>query len=48
LRALREQGVQLALASGRHFKDVRAVSEPFGSDVYTISSDGTGEAMGMP
>lgn len=40
LRGLRDQGVELAIASGRHFQDVRAVSKQFGSDVCTISSNG--------
>jgi len=40
LRGLRDQGVGLAIASGRHFQDVRAVSKQFGSDVCTISSNG--------
>lgn len=53
LRGLREQGVELALASGRHFEDVRAVSKLFGNGVCTISSngaavyDGDGQVMEM-
>lgn len=51
LRSLVEQGVDLALASGRHFEDVRAISKLFGNDVCTISSngaavyDGNGDVM---
>lgn len=40
LRGLRDQGVDLLLASGRHFQDVRAVSALIGSGVHTISSNG--------
>ncbi len=51
LRSLVEQGVELALASGRHFEDVHTVSKLFGSDVCTISAngaavyDGNGDVM---
>ena len=53
LSELLVRGVELALASGRHFEDVRAVSKLFGSGVCTISSngaavyDGDGEVMEM-
>jgi len=40
LRGPRDRGVELVLASGRHFEDVRAVSAALGSGVYTISSNG--------
>lgn len=53
LRRLRDQGVELALASGRHFEDLSAVSKLFGRGVCTISSngaavhDGDGEVVEM-
>jgi hypothetical protein len=53
LRRLRSDGIELAIASGRHFQDVRAVSKLFGSGVCTISSngaavhDGDGEVLEM-
>ena len=40
LRRLRDQGIELVLASGRHFHDVRAISAVFGSGVRTVSSNG--------
>lgn len=53
LRRLGDRGVYFALASGRHFEDVRAVAKLFGSGVCTISSngaavyDGAGNVMEM-
>ena len=40
LRTLRDRGVGLVLASGRHFLDVRAISEVLGGGTCTISSNG--------
>ncbi len=40
LHALRDRGVNLVLASGRHFHDIHAVSAILGGGAYTISSNG--------
>jgi Cof subfamily protein (haloacid dehalogenase superfamily) len=40
LRRVRERGLDLVLASGRHFQDVRAVSQVLGGGTCTISSNG--------
>ena len=53
LHGLSERGIELAIASGRHFQDVRALAKLFGAEVYTISSNGaavysgSGEVMEM-
>lgn len=53
LNDLRDRGVNLVLASGRHFQDIRAVSASLRGGVYTISSngaavyDGDGEVIEM-
>ncbi|UTH75085.1 Cof-type HAD-IIB family hydrolase [Chromobacterium sp. IIBBL 290-4] len=40
LQALRARGVALVLATGRHYRDVRAVREALGVPAYLISSNG--------
>lgn len=40
LRGLRDQGIELVLASGRHFQDLRAISAHLGSGMCTISCNG--------
>lgn len=53
LRRLRDRGVNLILASGRHFHDIRAVSAILRSRAYTIAAngaavyDGNGELIEM-
>jgi len=53
LLGLRDRGVNLVLASGRHFHDIRAVSATLGGGAYMITSngaavyDGNGEAIEM-
>lgn len=53
LRSLRDRGIDLVLASGRHFHDIRAVAALVGSGACTISSngaalyDGNGEILEM-
>ncbi len=40
LRALRQRGIELVLASGRHYRDVSAISALIGHGVQTISCNG--------
>ena len=40
LERLREQGMELMLASGRHFQDIRALSDQLGGNGCLISSNG--------
>ena len=53
LRRLGDRGVELAIASGRHFQDVHALAKLFGDAVCIISSNGAavysgkGEVMEM-